>query len=40
MPNQKICETVFKLVMCHLVRDYALQSDFVARTKVENLVCR
>lgn len=36
MPNQKICETLFKLVMCHLVGDYVLQIDFIAKTKGEN----
>ena len=36
MPNQKICETVFKLVMCHLVGDYVIQSDFITKTKGEN----
>ena len=29
MPSQKICETLFKLVMCHLVGDYVLQIDFI-----------
>ena len=36
MPNQKIFEAVFRLVMCHLVEDYVLQSDCIARTKGEN----
>lgn len=36
MPNSKICETVFRLVMCHLIGDYVLQSDFLAKTKGEN----
>ena len=29
-------ETIFKLVLCHLVGDYVLQSDFIAKTKGEN----
>ena len=29
MPSQKICETLFRLVMCHLVGDYVLQIDFI-----------
>lgn len=36
MPSQQICETLFKLVMCHLVGDYVLQIDFIAKTKGEN----
>lgn len=36
MPSQKICETVFRLVMYHLVGDYVLQIDFIAKTKGEN----
>lgn len=36
MPSQKICETLFKLVMCHLVGDYVLQIDFIAKTKGKN----
>ena len=37
MPSQKICETLFKLVMCHLVGDYVLQIDFIAKTKSQLL---
>ena len=29
-------ELLLKLVFCHLVGDYVLQSDFIARTKGEN----
>lgn len=29
-------ETLFRLVMCHLVGDYVLQIDFIAKTKGEN----
>lgn len=36
MPNSEICETVFRLVLCHLVGDYVLQSDFLAKTKGES----
>lgn len=36
MPNSKICETMFRFVMCHLVGDYILQSDFIAKTKGES----
>ena len=31
-----ITELLLKLVFCHLVGDYVLQSDFIARTKGEN----
>lgn len=36
MPSQQICETLLKLVMCHLVGDYVLQIDFIAKTKGKN----
>lgn len=36
MPNSKICETMFRLVLCNLVGDYVLQSDFLAKTKGES----
>jgi len=29
-------EWLLKLIFCHLVGDYVLQSDFIARTKGEN----
>jgi len=29
-------ETIFKLILCHLVGDYVLQTDFIAKTKGEN----
>lgn len=29
-------ETFFLLIMCHLVGDYVLQSDFIAKTKGQN----
>ena len=29
-------EMLLKLVFCHLIGDYVLQSDFIARTKGEN----
>ena len=28
---------VFKLLVCHLIGDYVLQTDFIAKTKGENL---
>ena len=31
-----IVELLLKLVFCHLVGDYVLQSDFIAKTKGEN----
>lgn len=31
-----IIELLLKLVFCHLVGDYVLQSDFIAKTKGEN----
>ena len=31
-----IIELLLKLVFCHLIGDYVLQSDFIARTKGEN----
>lgn len=30
-------ETIFILIMCHLIGDYVLQCDFIAKTKGENL---
>jgi hypothetical protein len=29
-------ETIIKLIFCHLVGDYVLQIDFIAKTKGEN----
>ena len=29
-------ETIYKLIICHLIGDYVLQSDFIAKTKGEN----
>lgn len=29
-------ETIFKIVIAHLIGDYVLQSDFIAKTKGEN----
>ena len=29
-------EKIFLLVMCHIVGDYVLQTDFIAKTKGEN----
>ena len=29
-------ETLFKIVIAHLIGDYVLQSDFIAKTKGEN----
>ncbi len=29
-------ETIFRIICCHMVGDYVLQSDFIARTKGEN----
>lgn len=29
-------ETILKIIMCHLIGDYVLQSDFIAQTKVNN----
>jgi hypothetical protein len=31
-----ILETILKLIFCHLVGDYVLQSEFLAKTKGEN----
>ena len=33
----KIIELLIKLVLCHLVGDYVLQNDFIAKTKGENI---
>lgn len=30
-------ETIFLIIICHLIGDYVLQSDFIARSKGENL---
>ena len=29
-------EIIYKLIICHLIGDYVLQSDFIAKTKGEN----
>lgn len=29
-------ETLLKIIMCHLIGDYVLQSDFIAQTKGNN----
>ena len=29
-------ETILKIIMCHLIGDYVLQSDFIAQTKGKN----
>ena len=31
-----MAELIFKLICCHLVGDYVLQCDFIAKTKGEN----
>ena len=36
MSGISLIETLFRLVMCHLVGDYVLQIDFIAKTKGEN----
>lgn len=33
MSGISLIETLFRLVMCHLVGDYVLQIDFIAKTK-------
>ena len=33
---KRMYENIFKIIFCHLVGDYVLQSDFIARTKGEN----
>lgn len=30
-------ELIFKIIMCHVVGDYFLQGDFIAKTKGENI---
>lgn len=30
-------ETIIKLILCHLIGDYVLQNDFIAKTKGENI---
>lgn len=32
-----VLSKIFTLVMCHLVGDYVLQNDFIAKTKGENI---
>lgn len=32
----KMIEIIYKLIICHLIGDYVLQSDFIAKTKGEN----
>ena len=29
-------KTIMELIICHLIGDYVLQSDYIARTKCEN----
>lgn len=29
-------ETIFKLILCHMIGDYVLQNDFIAKTKGSN----
>lgn len=29
-------ETIFKIIICHMLGDYVLQSDFIAKTKGQN----
>lgn len=29
-------EIIYKLIICHLIGDYVLQNDFIAKTKGEN----
>lgn len=31
-----MAETIFLLIVCHLIGDYCLQTDFLARTKGQN----
>ena len=31
-----MCEMIYKLILCHLVGDYVLQIDFIAKTKGSN----
>lgn len=31
-----VIETLYKLIVCHLLGDYVLQSDFIAQTKGKN----
>jgi hypothetical protein len=33
----KMLETLFKLILCHLVGDYVLQIDYIAKTKGGNI---
>ncbi len=33
----KIIELLIRLLLCHLVGDYVLQNDFIAKTKGENI---
>ena len=32
-----IFETIIKLILCHLIGDYVLQNDFLAKTKGDNI---
>lgn len=33
----EIFELLFKLILCHLIGDYVLQTDFIAKTKGDNV---
>ena len=32
-----MAELIYKLIFCHLIGDYVLQSDFIAKSKGENM---
>ena len=32
-----MAELIYKLIFCHLIGDYVLQNDFIAKTKGENM---
>lgn len=33
----ELLELLFKLILCHLIGDYVLQIDFIAKTKGDNI---
>jgi len=32
-----MAELIYKLIFCHLIGDYVLQNDYIAKTKCENM---
>ena len=35
--SKTMAELIYKLIICHLIGDYVLQNDYIAKTKGENM---